>query len=113
MRAVITTVIACATIAGCATAPDQIAATPVAASAYAGRDCAALAGEFVRITTELDPLVELQAKARTEDVVGVLVVGLPVGSMARGGPKHRERDIARLKGEREAVVAQQRAMRCG
>lgn len=99
-------------LAGCATAPDKIVAKTAAPDAYAGKTCEQLGADFVRVSTELDPLYAEQSKARSQDVAGVIVIGLPVGTMIRQDNVEREETIARLKGEREAILAAQKAGGC-
>jgi hypothetical protein len=41
-----------------------------------------------------------------------MVIGLPVGTMIRQDNVEREETIARLKGEREAILAAQKAGGC-
>lgn len=99
-------------LSGCATAPDKIKATEVSASAYAAWNCQQLAAENAKISTSLDAMSATQRQAHTDDVVGVFLVGLPVGSMASGNRATREADIARIKGEKVAIYQTQKAKGC-
>jgi starvation-inducible outer membrane lipoprotein len=71
-------------LSACATAPDKIAGIP-----NAGQCTAADRASLAELTTQ-------QRKAREADIVGVVLIGVPVASIGRG--KDRERQIAMLKG---------------
>jgi hypothetical protein len=103
---------ALAALAGCATAPEKIKAAEVSASKYAGRSCAELAGGYARIDTSLSSLSATQSEAHTNDVAGVILIGLPVGSMTSSNNDVREKEIARLKGEKNAIFAAQKQGGC-
>jgi hypothetical protein len=96
--------------AGCATPPEKIAAAKVDAAPYAAMDCGALAAEGVRLRKSLGLAEAAQRRQRENDTIGVLMVGLPMGSMAGG--KENEQAIARFKGQQAAIDATQKTKGC-
>ena len=90
-------------MAGCAAAPNSITAAPVAPGAYSGLDCDHLSIERAAVDTELSDLEKHQETARTWDGVGLILFGLPMSSMTGG---NHENDIAKLKGQHNALVEQ-------
>ena len=84
----------------CAQNPEKVLAFSVSEEAYAERDCAGLNDEATRLGGALDVEYENQRKARSNDAAGVFFLGLPVASMSG---RNRSDEIARLKGELNAV----------
>lgn len=72
------------TLAACATPPDRI--KPIASN---GQPCTPAD------MTRLNQLSEEQGKMARNDVMGVLIIGFPVGSI---GKKDHKTEIATLKG---------------
>lgn len=90
----------CAVFAGCAKSPESIAPAYVSSVTYRTWSCADLAAEASRQSVALSHASVRQNQARTNDTVGVILLGLPVASMTGDNIAP---EIARLKGEQEAV----------
>lgn len=89
-----------AVLAGCARSPDGISPSYVSDVGYQSYSCQQLATEQARLSAALATASTQQEKARTNDIVGVLLIGLPVSSLSGDNIAP---EIARLKGEIEAV----------
>ncbi len=90
--------------AGCAKAPESIQASYVSDVNYSGWSCKQLGQEEQRLSAAYASTAAQQNKARNNDVVGIILIGLPVSSLSGDNVAP---EIARLKGNQEAV---QRAM---
>lgn len=66
--------------------------------------------ESQRLSAALANASKLQENARTGDTVGVLLLGLPTASMSG---QNVAPEVARLKGEAEAVRKASIGKRCG
>lgn len=86
---------------GCATPPSMIEAANVSESPYAQMDCAALKTAYSKALQSSLYLSSIQQGISDQDVIGVALLGLPVGSMSMGRAE-REAMIARHKGEARA-----------
>lgn len=87
---------------GCAKSPESIAPSYISASKYDALKCGEIADETGRISEALSRASMQQENARTNDTVGVLLIGLPVSSMSGDNIAP---EVARLKGEAEALRA--------
>ncbi len=87
-------------LAGCALSPDDIQPANVSSAAYEGWSCAQLSNEQHRLADALTAATARQTQAHNNDVAGVVLLGLPVSSMAG---QDMAPQIAHLKGEQEAV----------
>lgn len=87
-------------LAACAKNPESISPAYVSELTYQPLTCEQLAGEQARLTAAYAVAAKQQNNARTNDVVGVILIGLPVSSMSGDNIAP---EIARLKGEQEAV----------
>lgn len=87
-------------LGGCAAAPEAIPPSYVSPIGYAALTCDQLSVEGYRLREALATASARQDQAHTNDVVGVFLVGLPVGSMVGQDVAY---EVARLKGEREAL----------
>jgi len=96
-------------LAGCAKSPESIAPAYVSPINYQNLDCGQLAQEDARITHAYANAAKQQNNARTNDTVGVLLLGLPVSSLSGDNIAP---EIARLKGEQDAVRRQRLEKRC-
>lgn len=85
---------------GCATKPQNIAATYVSEMGYMNYTCEQLAAEQSRLVAALTTESQAQLQARSNDTIGVILLGLPVSSLSGS---NRAAQIARLKGELEAL----------
>ena len=84
----------------CAKDPDSIAPSYVSPVGYQSWTCPQLAEEQQHISAALATASTQQKNARTNDAVGVALLGLPVSSMSGDNIAP---EVARLKGEQEAV----------
>ena len=93
----------------CAKSPDSIAPSYISEVSYQGYTCGQLADESLRLNSALATASVQQEKARTNDTVGVLLIGLPVSSLSGDNIAP---EIGRLKGEQEAVRKASMIKRC-
>ncbi|MCG6122059.1 MAG: hypothetical protein MEP57_05055 [Microvirga sp.] len=87
-------------LAACAKHPDSIAPSYVSEVGYQSWSCAQLGEETQRLSSALAAASTRQEQARSNDVMGVILIGLPVSSLSGDNIAP---EIARLKGEQEAV----------
>ena len=87
-------------LSACAPAPESIAPAYVSEVPYRSWTCEQLGEENVRLHQALATASTAQSKARTNDTVGVILIGLPVGSMSGQSIAPQ---IALYKGQAEAV----------
>lgn len=99
---------ACLSLVACASSPDSIAPAQISLAQYDGLTCKQIADQRAKVADDLASASAHQAAAHDSDTWGVLLIGLPVGSM--GGGDHSA-EIANLKGERAAL--DQMASKCG
>ena len=87
-------------LAGCAQKPESIQPSYISPVTYQDWTCPQLAQESARIETALASATKQQEQARSHDVTGIILLGLPTGSMSGEaiGP-----EVARLKGEKNAI----------
>lgn len=91
-------------VAGCAKSPGSIAPSYVSPVLYQDWSCKQLAQEDARLSDALVTASAQQEKARSNDIAGVILIGLPVSSMSGDNIAP---EIAHLKGQQQTV---QRAM---
>lgn len=84
----------------CAKDPDSIAPSYVSPVGYQSWSCPQLGEEQQHLAEALARASTQQKNARTNDMVGVALIGLPVSSMSGDNIAP---EIAHLKGEQEAV----------
>lgn len=89
-------------LAGCAAKPEKIKPAYVSVNAYRGWSCTELVLEQHRLAEALTDACRTQRKARDHDTAGLILLCLPVGSMCGD---NRSQEIARLKGEWDALHA--------
>lgn len=87
-------------LAGCAKSPESIAPAYISPLQYQSLDCSQLSAESARIEQALTQVSEQQRNARTNDTVGVILLGLPVSSLSGGNVSDQ---VARVKGEQETL----------
>ena len=87
-------------VSGCATAPENIAPAYVSHLAYMQYTVEQLGQEEARLQAALSTSSDAQRKARSNDTLGVIFLGLPVSSLAGS---NQASNVARIKGELEAV----------
>jgi hypothetical protein len=87
-------------LVGCATKPENIAPAYVSHMIYEPYTLEQLGQEETRLQAALSASSDAQRKARSNDTMGVIFLGLPVSSLSGS---NQASNIARLKGELEAV----------
>ena len=97
------------TLAGCAASPESIAPSYISEVTYQAWSCQQLGEESYRLSAALSNASNQQNQVRTNDTVGVILIGLPVSSMSGGNVAP---EVARLKGETEAVRRASIGKRC-
>jgi hypothetical protein len=85
---------------GCATAPENIAPAYVSYLPYMQYTLEQLGQEEGRLQAALSAASDAQRNARSNDTLGVILIGLPVSSLSGS---NQASNVARLKGELEAV----------
>lgn len=87
-------------LTACAPTPESIQPSYVSEVPYQSWTCTQLSEETGRLNAALATASTQQNSARSNDVAGVILLGLPVGSMSGQSIAPQ---IARYKGEQEAV----------
>lgn len=95
--------------AGCAKNPESIAPAYVSEVGYQSYSCQQLAQEQQRLNEAYTVAEAQQKKARSNDIAGVILIGLPVSSMSGDNIAPQ---IANLKGQQEAVRKAMIAKNC-
>lgn len=106
--------IAVVLLPGCASRPDNVVASHVSSSRYADRTCKSLARELDEVQDALRAQsAKLNDKATQDAVVtGVGVILFWPVLFALGNNAGLEGDVARLKGEEQAIRKQMREADC-
>lgn len=94
-----------ALLAGCASAPDQIAASYVSPAAYNGMTCQALNNEARAVNQRLVVATGQQEKAAGNDaaMTAVSLILFWPAALFISGDKATAAELARLKGEAHAI----------
>jgi hypothetical protein len=87
-------------ICGCAARPESIAPAYVSTLNYSNLTCPQLAEENARVSSAYVTAAAEQKHARKTDTMGVIFLGLPVGSMTG---ENVAPQVANLKGEANAI----------
>ena len=97
-------------IGGCASAPEDIAATSTSDARYQPLSCAQLSQTASNVSAALASASNDQTKCRLEDDVAVVALGVPI-SKVTGCDKAQQ--VASLKGEQQSIrrVAAQKGCR--
>lgn len=96
-------------LAACAKKPESIAPAYVSPVQYSGLSCAQLASELDRVNTAYETAAAQQNKARSNDTIGVILLGVPVSSLSGDNVAPQ---IAALKGQRETLTKQMTVQNC-
>lgn len=102
----LSTVIILAT--GCASRPETIRASYVSHEKYGYLDCAQLAVKMGDARSELEKFSKLQDSKANVDAVGVFLVLIPFSKLTGD----HEGDVAKFKGEIEAIETAQIKAKC-
>ena len=100
---------AAAMLGGCANRPESIRASYVAHDKFMHLDCAAVQQRLAQVRSLLASTSRLQDDKANADAVGVFLLGIPFSKLSGD----HEGEVARLKGEVEAVETAQVKMNCG
>ena len=95
-------------LAGCANRPESIRASFVSHEKYSHLDCIQLATKMGDTRAELEKFSKLQDSKANGDAVGVFLVLIPVSKLTGD----HEGDVARYKGEVEAIETAQIKLKC-
>lgn len=97
-------------VAGCATRPENIQPAYVTTVTYQTWTCQQLGEEDARLNAAYATAAVAQNHARSNDTVGVLLLGLPVASLSG---ENIAPQIASLKGQQDAVHQTEILKNCG
>lgn len=109
MLKAITTLGAAVALTACAQKPESIQAAYVSPTSYQGWSCQQLQSEATRVDAALQRASAAQEKARSNDTVGVIFLGLPVSSLSGGNVATQ---IADLKGRKDVIEQTQIQRNC-
>ena len=101
-------------LAGCATAPEDIAPAYVSPVAYKGLSCNQIAAEMQRVSAAAQQASGVQQKNRTQDkwlTAATIVVFWPAAFFTHGDGANAAQ-LARLKGEMQALQQTANLKRC-
>lgn len=115
MKLVHSAVVAAVLLAGCATSPKDIAPAYVSPVLYQNLTCDQLQQEAARVSSAASVATGAQEKQATTDTVAMttaIVLFWPALFFV-GGDKANAADIARLKGEMQAIEQANVAKGCG
>ena len=101
-------------VAACAKSPDSIEAKYVSPIQYKNWDCDQLLDERMRLVREVDRVSGLQRENANADVA-LMTVGLIIlwpALLGLAATRDRKDELARLKGEYEAVDSQMKMKQC-
>lgn len=93
----------------CAAPPESIAPAYISEVGYMKWTCDQLAEEQTRLAAALSSACDAQRRARSNDTVGVIFLGLPVASLSG---TNMASEVARLKGELQALQKAATAKEC-
>lgn len=95
-------------LSGCANRPDSIHAEYISYERYAGLSCQELESRLADTRSRLEVASQQQNNAANVDAVGVFLVLVPVSKLTGD----HEAEVARLKGDVEAIETAQIKGRC-
>lgn len=108
LRTICFAVGAAAIFSGCANRPETIRASFVSYEKYTHLDCPALDTRMTATKLDLMKYSRMQDKKATGDAVGVFLIGVPFSKLSGD----HEGDVARIKGEIEAIDTAQIKNKC-
>lgn len=114
MRAAIIAVAGVAILAGCATKPDDIAPSYVSSYTYEGMSCQRLSQEAQVVSSRAAAATGAQEKERSQDaaMTAVAVILFWPAAFAVGGDGAQAAEVAKLKGEMQAIEDVSRRKGC-
>lgn len=115
MKKLIAAVATTALVAGCATSPKDIAPVYVSPVLYQGLSCEQLAAEAARVSAAAAVATGAQEQQAGKDaaMVGVSLILFWPAAFLVGGDKGNAAEIARLKGEMQAIEHANIQKNCG
>jgi hypothetical protein len=115
MRVVVASVLAAVFLSGCAQDPKDIAPSYVSPMAYQGYTCEQIGQEAQRVSDRAVQLTGTQAQKATNDKIAMgvsLIVFWPAVFLIKGD-KETAAELARLRGELDALDQASIAKHCG
>lgn len=100
---------AAALVTACAATPESIAPAYVSDLQFQSLTCEQLVEETSRVELALTQASAQQNRARSNDTLGVIFLGLPVSSLSGGNVAEQ---IAQLKGYQVALAKQRNLKNC-
>ena len=99
-------VTAVAFLTACTSMPDKIEASYIPSTRYAQADCAEIAEEMIAVGTRAAALSSQLESSAGKDaaLVAVSLILFWPAAFFVGGDKGKEAELARLKGERDALI---------
>ena len=97
-------------LAACAAKPESIQPSYISPVVYDSWTCPQLSQESARVESALSTASKQQQNARNHDVAGVILLGLPTGSMSGEAIAP---EVARLKGSKDAIQQEMTLKNCG
>ena len=115
MRKLLAAVAATALLAGCATSPKDIAPAYVSPVLYQNLSCQQLAAEAARVSAAAAAATGAQQQQASKDatMVGVGMILFWPAMFFVGGDKGNAAEVARLKGEMQAIEQANIQKNCG
>ena len=106
--------VAVSLLAGCAQQPDQIEASYVSPTTFAGRNCQQLTAERNEIASRVNALNKEQSDAATTDAVatGVALVIFWPAAFALAATKDNSTALSAAKGNYDAITTRMRSQNC-
>ncbi|UUZ63662.1 hypothetical protein LP414_31705 [Polaromonas sp. P1(28)-13] len=95
-------------LVACANRPESIRASHVSHEKFVHLDCTALTTKMSATRTDLEKFSKMQDTKANGDAVGVFLLGIPFSKLSGD----HEGDVARLKGEVEAIETAQVKGKC-
>lgn len=92
----------------CANRPESIRASHVSHEKFTHLDCTQLSTKMTDTRAELEKYSKMQDSKANADAVGVFLLGIPFSKLSGD----HEGDVARLKGEVEAIDTAQIKNKC-
>lgn len=110
MKSTMVLLTAALVLSACAKKPENIDAAYISPLEYRGMTCQDLEFEASRISVALGKTSQNQDKARTNDIMGVLLLGFPVSTMSGDNVAAQ---VGELKGREKAINEAMKRQDCG
>lgn len=108
MKSALLIAAAALTLAACANRPESIRASFVSHEKFVHLECAGLSEKMIGTKAELEKVSKMQDEKATGDAFGVFLLGIPFSKLSGD----HEGEVARLKGEVEALETAQVKNKC-